>query len=161
MKQSAAKTLGVAALGAAFAATAAGSAAAAVGPSVPDAAGALTAVTSALPVDQATSKLPAGAPEALNAGKDALGRSAATAPTTAAQSLPAGEGADPVSGLLGGLPTKGLPTQGLPTQGLPTGAVPGLGVVPYACGPLRRAVTVPYQAVFAVFSPGRNTHRPR
>jgi hypothetical protein len=108
MKQSAAKTLGAAALGAAFVAAAAGSAAAA--PAAPDAAAALGALSQALPVDQVASTLPAGGPEALKAGQDALGKGAL------------GEGQDPVQGLLGGLPTKGLPT-----GGLPTGAVPGVG----------------------------------
>ena len=126
MKQLSAKTLGVAALGAAFAATAAGSAVAA--PALPDAAGALGTVTSALPVDQAAMVLPPGAPEALKAGQDALGKSAATAPASATQALPTGgDKADPVSGLLGGLPAKGLPTGSLPTSGLPTGGLPGLG----------------------------------
>ncbi|CAM5262148.1 hypothetical protein GCM10010329_04260 [Streptomyces spiroverticillatus] len=126
MKQSAAKTLGAAALGAAFVAAAAGSASAAAAPAAPDAAAALGAVSQALPVDQVASKLPAGGPEALKAGQDALGKSAMTAPQTAEKTLPqvmpAGEGQDPVNGLLGGLPTKGLPT-----GGLPTGAVPGVG----------------------------------
>ncbi|MFJ2744976.1 ATP-binding protein [Streptomyces sp. NPDC087440] len=115
MKQSAAKTLGTAALGAAFVAAAAGSASAAAAPAAPDAAAALGAVSQALPVDQVASKLPAGGPEALKAGQDALGKSAPHV-------MPAGEGQDPVNGLLGGLPTKGLPT-----GGLPTGAVPGVG----------------------------------
>ncbi|MFF0741187.1 ATP-binding protein [Streptomyces sp. NPDC004111] len=114
MKQSAGKTLGVAALGAAFVAAAAGSAAAA--PGLPDAAGALGAVTAAVPVDQVATALPAGAPEALKGGQEALGRSTQNA------AMPAGDSADPVKGLLGG-----LPTQGLPTQGLPTGALPGVG----------------------------------
>ncbi|MCX5204630.1 ATP-binding protein [Streptomyces sp. NBC_00237] len=117
MKQSAAKTLGAAALGAAFVAAAAGSASAAAAPAAPDAAATLGAVTQALPVDQVASKLPAGGHEALMAGQDALGKGAMAA-------VPNGEGKDPVSGLLGGLPTKGLPTGGLP-GGLP--AVPGVG----------------------------------
>ncbi len=120
MKQSAAKTLGAAALGAAFVAAAAGTAGAAV-PAAPDAAAALGAVTQALPIGQVASQLPAGGPEALKAGQDALGKSMVTAPHTAEKALPQvmpnGEGQDPVKGLLGGLPT----------QGLPTGALPGLG----------------------------------
>ena len=52
MKQSAAKTLGVAALGAAFAATGAGAANAA--PAVPDATGMLGSGTSALPAAKCT-----------------------------------------------------------------------------------------------------------
>ncbi|MFD3515267.1 ATP-binding protein [Streptomyces sp. NPDC058657] len=117
MKQSAAKTLGVAALGAAFAATAAGSASAA--PALPDAAGALGSVTSVLPVGQVASVLPAGSPEALAAGQAALGQITTTAPAALSQAT---DKADPVGGLLGGLPTKGLPA-----GGLPTGALPGLG----------------------------------
>src|SRR5690348_1396538 len=56
MKQSAAKTLGVAALGAAFAATGAGAANAA--PAVPDATGMLGSVTSALPAQNVSQALP-------------------------------------------------------------------------------------------------------
>ncbi|WP_433546026.1 ATP-binding protein [Streptomyces sp. CA-294286] len=107
MKQSAAKSIGAAALGAAFVAAAAGSANAVAAPALPDAAGALSTVTAALPVEQVASALPAGGPEALKAGKDALGQSAAAA----------GESADPVKGLLGGLPTGALPTGGLPGLG--------------------------------------------
>ncbi|WP_372345939.1 ATP-binding protein [Streptomyces sp. KL116D] len=118
MKQSAAKTLGVAALGVAFAAAGAGAANAA--PAVPDAAGALGSVTSAVPLEQAASTLPAGGPEAVSAAHNALGGG-----LTAAQPVveKVAEGGDPVSGLLGGLPTKGLPTQGLPLAGggLPLG----------------------------------------
>ncbi|NEB79032.1 ATP-binding protein [Streptomyces sp. SID14478] len=117
MKQSAAKTLGVAALGVAFAAAGAGAANAA--PGVPDAAGAVGSVTSMLPVEQAAKTLPAGAPESLAAGQNALGSTLHTAPAA----LPGGNGGDPVSGLLGGLPTKGLPTQGLPVGG----GLPALG----------------------------------
>jgi hypothetical protein len=110
MKQSAAKTLGAAALGAAFVAAAAGSASAA--PAAPDAAAALGTVTGALPVDQVTSQLP-GAAQALKSGTDALGKGAANAPKPG----------DPVGGLLGGLPAGNA----LPTSGLPTGSLPGLG----------------------------------
>ncbi|MFI0979830.1 ATP-binding protein [Streptomyces sp. NPDC021093] len=116
MKQSAAKTLGAAALGAAFVAAAAGSASAA--PAAPDAAAALGTVAGALPVDQVAGQLPAGVPEALQAGSDALNKGAATAPKPG----------DPVGSLVGGLPVgSALPTGNLPTSGLPTGAVPGLG----------------------------------
>ncbi|MER5890885.1 ATP-binding protein [Streptomyces sp. NPDC001941] len=131
MKQSAAKALGVAALGAAFAAAAAGSASAvAAAPAVPDAGAALDTVTHLVPVENTAAQLPAGGPEALSAGKNALASGVAAAPATANQTLPAVTGksdADPVSGLLGGLPTGGLPTGGLPTSTLPTGAVPSLG----------------------------------
>ncbi|WP_329118132.1 ATP-binding protein [Streptomyces sp. NBC_01465] len=131
MKQSAAKTLGVAVLGAAFAAAAAGTASASVVPSLPDATSALDTVTHTLPVEDAAAKLPAGAPEALGAGQNALASGLATAPSTAdqtlPQTLPADGAGDPVAGLLGGLPTGALPTGALPTGALPTGAVPGLG----------------------------------
>lgn len=131
MKQSAAKTLGVAALGAAFAAAAAGTASAAVAPGVPDAGAALDTVTHTLPVEQAATKLPAGAPESLAASQKALGSGVTTLPATAEKaltqvtsSLDKGKGkpGDPVGGLLGGLPVGALPT-----SGLPVGAVPGLG----------------------------------
>ncbi|MFD6420289.1 ATP-binding protein [Streptomyces sp. NPDC060194] len=118
MKQSAVKTLGVAALGAAFAAAGAGAAHAA--PALPDATGALETVTAALPVEQIAHNLPTGAPEALEAGQ----RTLSGAP---AQAQHAPQSADPVRGLLGGLPVVGqatnggLPTQGLPLQGLPVG----------------------------------------
>ncbi|MEU6312917.1 hypothetical protein [Streptomyces sp. NPDC047014] len=85
MKQSAAKTLGVAALGAAFAAVAAGTASAAV-PAIGvtdalgTATGALQSVTSQQQVDG-------------KGGQDASDPAAALAPVT---------------GLLGGLPTSGL-----------------------------------------------------
>ncbi|MDI3423569.1 ATP-binding protein [Streptomyces luteolus] len=107
MKHSAAKTLGVAALGAAFAAAGAGSASAVV-PGLTDAAGTVGNVASALPVGEVAKNLPAG--ESLAQGQQALagGLSAAQTPDAAAS----GEG-DPVSGLLGGLPVgKGLPVGG-------------------------------------------------
>ncbi|MEV0324004.1 ATP-binding protein [Streptomyces sp. NPDC050658] len=139
MKQSAAKTLGVAALGAAFAAAGAGVANAA--PAVPDPTAALGSATSTLPVGQVAETLPAGGPEALAAGQNALG-STTQALTPTVDKLAAGDvtkaaehgdeatkpaAADPVSGLLGGLPVAGalpatgLPVQGLPVQGLPIG----------------------------------------
>ncbi|MEU3740833.1 MULTISPECIES: ATP-binding protein [unclassified Streptomyces] len=132
MKQSAAKTLGVAALGAAFAAVGAGAASAA--PALPDATDALGSATAVLPVDQVADNLPAGGPEAVSAGQNALGSTLqASAPTVdkLGQSMqdasdrgkPAA--GDPVSGLLGGLPLAGaLPTQGLPLQGLPVNGLP-------------------------------------
>lgn len=132
MKQSAAKTLGVAALGAAFAAAGAGAANAA--PAVPSVTGALGTATSSLPVGDVAKNLPAGGPEALAAGQSALGTTVqATAPTVEklaeGTKAPADKGkpaaADPVSGLLGGLPVAGaLPTQGLPLQGLPVNGLP-------------------------------------
>ncbi|MGW2224710.1 ATP-binding protein [Streptomyces formicae] len=102
MKQSAAKTLGVAALGAAFAAAGAGAATAA--PAVPDAAAALGTVSSVLPLDQAAKTLPAGGPESLAAGQNALTGALAGVEKPG----------DPVSGLIGGLPVGGA-----------TGALPG------------------------------------
>ncbi|MVO83507.1 ATP-binding protein [Streptomyces sp. p1417] len=163
MKQSAAKTLGVAALGAAFAATGAGAANAAS--AVPDVAGTVSTVTSAAPVGELAETLPDGAPESLAAGQSALGSGLTAVQPTLDQMVPLGDdeggnggaadravqgtkpapapAADPVSGLLGGLPVqqvlannalptgglplKALPTQALPTQGLPTGA---LGATP-------------------------------
>ncbi|MER5947273.1 ATP-binding protein [Streptomyces sp. NPDC001904] len=115
MKQSAVKTLGVAALGAAFAAAGAGAANAA--PGVPDATATLDSVTQNLPTESLTKTLP-GAPESLAAGHNALGTLATAAPMVekaAPAALPLG-GADPVSGLLGGLPVGGL-----------AGGLPGLG----------------------------------
>ncbi|MFJ9039225.1 ATP-binding protein [Streptomyces sp. NPDC102406] len=109
MKQSAAKTLGVAALGVAFAAAGAGAANAA--PALPDAAGTLGSVTSGLPLEGALSSLPAGGPQALAGAQSALGNGL-TAAQPVVQKLT--EGGDPVGGLMGGLPVSQLPTQGLP-----------------------------------------------
>lgn len=159
MKQSAVKTLGVAALGAAFAATGAGAASAAAGP---DAVGALGTVASTLPLEETAQSLPDGAPEALAAGHSALQSGLKSAKPTTDKLLPLGgdEGddqgedggadralatkpapkpADPVKGLLGGIPvaqglgtnalptdtvTGALPTNALPTNVLPAGALP-------------------------------------
>ncbi|MFE0133686.1 ATP-binding protein [Streptomyces sp. NPDC059037] len=134
MKQSAAKTLGVAALGAAFAAAGAGAADAA--PAVPNPTAALGSATSTLPVGEAAKTLPAGGPEALAAGQNALGTTMQAAAPTVGQlanghtlangevqprtaALPAA--ANPVSGLLGGLPAAGPQGSGLPVKGLPLG----------------------------------------
>ncbi|GAA3391733.1 hypothetical protein [Streptomyces roseoviridis] len=140
MKQSAAKTLGVAALGAAFAAAAAGTASAA--PSLPLGPDALGLVTSTLPLGEDLTELPSGAGEALAGGQGALGTSveegvvktlpgaveqAQTLPgelQEQAQNLPidgakSGLDATPLGaagGLLGGLPVGGL--GGLPVGGL-------------------------------------------
>ena len=116
MKQSAAKTLGVAALGAAFAAAGAGVASAA--PAVPDVAG-LDTVTQALPLDNVAKTLP-GAGEALGQGQNALGGAVAATRPVAERALASGPTA-PVSGLLGGMPVQGLPTHGLPVNGAPLG----------------------------------------
>ncbi|MFF9850007.1 hypothetical protein [Streptomyces litmocidini] len=127
MKQSAAKKLGVAALGAAFAAAAAGTASAA--PSLPLDADALGTVTQAVPLGDGLTELPDGAAESLGAGQGALDQGVdqgvKTLPATAGQAtrnLPldaaagglgatplGGLGATPLGGLLGGLPLSGLP----------------------------------------------------
>ncbi|MEU6256084.1 ATP-binding protein [Streptomyces sp. NPDC047043] len=106
MKQSAAKTLGVAALGAAFAATGAGAANAA--PAVPDATGTLNTVTQALPGEGLTHAMPA-AQQAVTQGKPAIERGLASVQPSARKALADGP-TMPVSGLLGGLPMQpGLP----------------------------------------------------
>ncbi|MFH8614178.1 ATP-binding protein [Streptomyces sp. NPDC017979] len=116
MKQSAVKTLGVTALGAAFAAAAAGTAAAA--PAALPAAPSLDTVTSVVPVQDTLTQLPAGAPDSLSGAQNALTESASTLPGTlqgAGERVLGGKGAsgDPVSGLLGGLPVGGLTGGGL------------------------------------------------
>jgi hypothetical protein len=118
MKQSAAKTLGVAALGAAFAAAGAGAANAA--PAVPDASSALDTVTKTLPAENVSQALP-GAGDAVAHGQSAVGAGVAAAQPAVARVLADGPTA-PVAGLLGGLPVAGaLPTHGLPLNGLPLG----------------------------------------
>ncbi|MER5738676.1 MULTISPECIES: hypothetical protein [unclassified Streptomyces] len=126
MKQSAAKKLGVAALGAAFAAAAAGTASAAPLPAPLDGADALGSVTQLAPLGDGLTELPDGAGEALGAGQGALGqgldqgvKTLPAAAGQATQNLPtdaaAGAlGATPLgaaTGLLGGLP---LGAGGLP-----------------------------------------------
>ncbi|WP_394431111.1 ATP-binding protein [Streptomyces sp. SGAir0957] len=120
MKQSAAKTLGVAALGAAFAVAGAGAANAAAVTAVPDVAGTVTDLTSGLPLDQLTSSLPAGGPQAL-AGAQSAVNNGLTAAQPVVEKLT--DGGDPVNNLLGGLPTNSLPTEGLPVGG----GLPALG----------------------------------
>ncbi|MGW0881704.1 ATP-binding protein [Streptomyces sp. NPDC002671] len=118
MKQSAAKTLGVAALGAAFAALGAGAANAA--PAVPDATQTLDGVTKTLPAENVGKALP-GAAETLAQGQGGLGTGLAAAQPVAERVLADGP-TKPVAGLLGGLPIgKGLPTHGLPVNGIPLG----------------------------------------
>ncbi|MCD7438749.1 ATP-binding protein [Streptomyces lincolnensis] len=120
MKQSAAKTLGVAALGAAFAAAGAGAANAA--PAVPDPTQALDGVTRTLPTENLTKTLP-GAGEALSQAQPALGTGLAAAQPAVEKVLAEGPTA-PVAGLLGGLPVGGaLPGGGAGTgvNGLPLG----------------------------------------
>lgn len=98
MKKSAAKTLGVAVLGAAFAAVGAGAASAApAAPAVPNADAALDTVTQSLPAENLSRVAPV------------------------AEQLTAEGPQEQVGGLLGGLPTKGLPTQGVSVNGAPLG----------------------------------------
>ncbi len=104
MKQSAAKTLGVAALGAAFAAAGAGAANAA--PSVPGVAPDLTTAAKTLPDKLAGDSLEAQDTVGTAAGH--VVESTLPAPVNPAPVL--GKlGAGPVNGLLGGLPAKALP----------------------------------------------------
>ncbi|MFE3637286.1 ATP-binding protein [Streptomyces sp. NPDC059168] len=110
MKQSAAKTLGVAALGAAFAAVGAGAAEAA--PAVPVAPQALDSVTTVLPAQHVG--------QALAQGQGALGAGGTTAQPVVGNVLAGGPTA-PLAGLLGGLPLQGMPTQGVAVNGLPLG----------------------------------------
>ncbi|WP_432157042.1 MULTISPECIES: ATP-binding protein [unclassified Streptomyces] len=118
MKQSAAKTLGVAALGAAFAAAGAGAANAA--PAVPEATGqVLDTVTQALPAEKVDQAVP-GAGQVLEQSKPAQQAGVAAAQPAAQKVLAEGPTA-PVAGLLGGLPLQGLPTHGLPVNGIPLG----------------------------------------
>lgn len=106
MKQSAAKTLGVAALGAAFAAVGAGAANAA--PAVPDAGQALGAVSHTPPAQNLSKALP-GAGETLEEGRSTVG---ATQP--AAKKLLNSGPSKQVKGLIGGLPVNvALPAQGV------------------------------------------------
>ncbi|MFD7086335.1 ATP-binding protein [Streptomyces sp. NPDC059896] len=114
MKQSAIKTLGTVALGAAFAATAAGSAAAA--PAAPQAGAALDLVTKTLPVGDLAGQLPAPLPDVLTA----TGLVLSTVQTTAPYAIDAVKTANPVQQLVGGLPVNGL-GKGLPVNGIPLG----------------------------------------
>ncbi|MFJ9827497.1 hypothetical protein ACIRSU_24510 [Streptomyces sp. NPDC101160] len=145
MKQSAAKKLGVAVLGAAFAAAAAGTASAAPAPE-PAGPDALGLVTNTVPVGEDVTELPAGTDAALAGGETAVGSGAEQAVNAVpgavdqAQNLPgevqkqasnlpldgakSGLAATPLqgaTGLLGGLPLNGLPVGGLGglTGGLP------------------------------------------
>jgi outer membrane receptor protein involved in Fe transport len=113
MKQSAAKTLGVAALGAAFAAAAAGTASAAH--AVPDLTAAPGNLSTTLPLDEVTEKLPAGAAAAPATVQDAAAAAPATVQDAVERAVPS-TATDPVSGLLGGLPVTG---------GGPLGSLPG------------------------------------
>ncbi|MFC9908892.1 ATP-binding protein [Streptomyces sp. NPDC059862] len=118
MKQSAAKSLGVAALGAAFAAAGAGAANAA--PAAPDATQALDAVTRTLPTENVSQSLP-GAGKALAKGQPALGKGLNAVKPGFQKELSGA--AAPVTGLLGGMPVQatGPGAKGLPVNGLPLG----------------------------------------
>ncbi|MGW8061816.1 ATP-binding protein [Streptomyces ziwulingensis] len=121
MKQSAAKTLGVAALGAAFAAAGAGAATAA--PELPDTARTVDSVAAALPAETVSQVVP-GASNVLKQGRHVSGTGLTAAQPVVEQVLNeqlSNGPTKPVAGLLGGLPTQGLPTQGLPVNGLPLG----------------------------------------
>ncbi|MEU0222969.1 ATP-binding protein [Streptomyces sp. NPDC006284] len=121
MKQSAAKTLGVAALGAAFAAAGAGAATAA--PALPDTAKTVDSVAATLPAETLSQVVP-GAGNALEQGRHVSGTGLTAAQPVVEQVLNeqlSNGPTKPVAGLLGGLPTKGLPTSGLPVNGLPLG----------------------------------------
>ncbi|MFE0811725.1 ATP-binding protein [Streptomyces sp. NPDC058794] len=121
MKQSAAKTLGVAALGAAFAAAGAGAATAA--PALPDTAQTVDSVARTLPAETVSQVVP-GAGNIVEQGRQvsATGLTAAQPVVEQVVEQQLSEGpTKPVAGLLGGLPAKGLPTQGLPVNGLPIG----------------------------------------
>ncbi|MFE9170018.1 ATP-binding protein [Streptomyces kebangsaanensis] len=104
MKQSAAKTLGVAALGVAFAAAGAGAANAA--PAAPDAGQVLGSVSKALPTENVSKTLPTG--QALNQAQPTVQKGLAAAQPVARDTLGNGP-AKQVGGLLGGLPVNGLP----------------------------------------------------
>ncbi|EKX66925.1 ATP-binding protein [Streptomyces ipomoeae] len=121
MKQSAAKTLGVAALGAAIAAVGAGAANAA--PSAPgalDASQALGTVTQSLPVENVSQALP-GVAGAATQGQRALGAGLEASQPAAGGVLAEGPTA-PVGGLLGGVPAgQTLPAKELGVNSLPLG----------------------------------------
>ncbi|WDV54080.1 ATP-binding protein [Streptomyces coeruleorubidus] len=117
MKQSAAKSLGVAALGAAFAVAGAGAANAAS--ALPDTAQTLETVTQALPAEQLSQTLP-GSGDALGQGQTATGTGLAAAQPVTEQLLAEGP-TGPAAQLLGGLPMEGLPPHGLPVNGVPVG----------------------------------------
>ncbi|MFD8203774.1 ATP-binding protein [Streptomyces sp. NPDC003470] len=129
MKQSAVKTLGVAALGAAFAAAGAGAASAA--PQLPDAAGTVDSVARTLPTEAVSTVAP-GTGTRLEQGRRMAGTGLAATQPVVEQTLggkPADGPAGPAAGLLGGLPTaRTLPAPALPPQGLPTQGMPVNGL---------------------------------
>ncbi|GAA2221370.1 ATP-binding protein [Streptomyces nogalater] len=127
MKQSAAKTLGVAALGAAVAAIGAGTANAA--PAAPDVARTLDTFTKLLPPEQVLDAAPESgavktfkplAKAGVRATVPAVRKGAAVAQPVVERAVAEGS-TKPVAGLLGGLPVKGLPTKGTPVNGIPLG----------------------------------------
>jgi hypothetical protein len=125
MKQSAAKTLGVAALGAAVAAVGAGVANAA--PAAPDVARTLDTATKLLPPEQVVEALPdSGTVKTLKPlAKSGVGAAVPAARKAAVVAQPVAERAvaegpaKPVTGLLGGLPVNGL--HSTPVNGIPLG----------------------------------------
>ncbi|MEU6664395.1 ATP-binding protein [Streptomyces sp. NPDC046727] len=119
MKQSAAKTLGVAALGAAIAAVGAGTADAA--PAGPGAAQALDTVTKTLPGENVGRAVPV-ATQALVQGQGVVGAGLAAVQPSVAKALAEGPTA-PAAGLLGGMPVQntGLPMHGTGVNGIPLG----------------------------------------
>ncbi|MER6567082.1 ATP-binding protein [Streptomyces sp. NPDC001093] len=117
MKHSAVRTLGVAALGAAFAAVGAGAANAA--PAVPDATPPLDTVSRTLPAGDAGIAQP-GTTDALSRGQDALGAGMAAAQPAVENALQGGA-TGPVHSRLGGLPVQGAPVHGLPVNGIALG----------------------------------------
>ncbi|MEV6163808.1 hypothetical protein AB0L71_18075 [Streptomyces sp. NPDC052052] len=104
MKQSAVRTLGVAALGAAFAAAAAG-----------------TASAVALPADVATTALPVAGSALQNATRTLPVQDTATKLLGTGQQKLVGSATAPAKGLIGGLPAGGITTSGLSANGLPLG----------------------------------------
>ncbi|MFB7275081.1 ATP-binding protein [Streptomyces sp. NPDC056244] len=128
MKQSAVKTLGVAALGAAFASAAAGtaSAAAPTGPAALVAKSAVTALDTVgsaaeqLPLEQTAEQLPAPASDVVQGSKLGLGTLRQVLPIVFGSASTAGT-ASPLNGLLGGLPVNGLAQGASSVNGLPLG----------------------------------------
>ncbi|MCZ0981022.1 hypothetical protein O1L60_24155 [Streptomyces diastatochromogenes] len=165
MKQSAAKKLGVAALGAAFAVTAAGTASAAS--SLPLDADALGTVTSATPLGDGLTTLPDGATEALGAGQGALGQGLDQGVKTSRPPPPghperSARCRDRRSRLHPARrpprrPAAERPAARLTRRTRRRGAHPELRVR----APSASARACRYQAEVAVFSEGRKTHRPR
>lgn len=119
MKQSAAKTLGVAALGAAFAAAGAGTASASSG-GLSNAAAVAGDVTGALPVERATMNLPAGSGSSLVTGQKALAEGL-TSTKAWYDAHPEVKEPNVAEGLLGGLPVTQGAQEATKAAGLPVG----------------------------------------